>query len=89
MLSTDESYFTQMAIVNTHNIYHRAHENPRCTRDRERQACWSVNEWVDLLGGCIIGPYLLPEHLTAATYYVFIDAAASSPGHQRTHAVPA
>jgi hypothetical protein len=28
-----------------------------------------------LLGDCIIGPYLVPERLTAATSYAFMDEA--------------
>jgi hypothetical protein len=34
-LWTDESHFTQMGIVNTHNIHHWAQENPHFTRERE------------------------------------------------------
>jgi hypothetical protein len=73
VLWTDGSHFAQMGIVNTHNIHHWAHENPNSTRRREHQVHWSLNMWIGLLGDCIIGPHLLPERLTAATYYTFID----------------
>jgi hypothetical protein len=34
VLWTDESHFTQMGIVNTHNIHHWAQENPHFTCER-------------------------------------------------------
>jgi hypothetical protein len=64
-----------MGIVNTHNIQNWAQEDPHFTRERERQVRWSLNVWAGLQGDCIIGPYLLPERLTAATYYAFMDEA--------------
>jgi hypothetical protein len=82
VLWTDESHFAQMRIVNTHNKHHWA-------QDRQHQVHSSLIVWV---GDCIIGPHLLPEHLTAATYYAFIDEALPGllehiPLATRTHVV--
>jgi hypothetical protein len=75
VLCTDELQFTQMGIVSTDNIHRSAHENPHFMLEGQHQVHYSLNVWVGLLGDCIIVSYLLREHLTATTYYAFIDEA--------------
>jgi hypothetical protein len=75
VLWTDESHFAQMGIGCTTCITGTMKTHISREREREHQVCWSLNMWVGLLGDCIIGPYLLPECLTAETYYTFISEA--------------
>jgi hypothetical protein len=89
VLCANELHYTQMGIVNTHNIHHSAYENLHFMQAREHQVHWSFNVWARLLWDSIIDPYLLPEHLTTTTYYAIIGTEGCSSGQQRTHVVPA
>ncbi|GFX10922.1 uncharacterized protein TNCV_511821 [Trichonephila clavipes] len=73
-LSTrDEASFSREGIFNTHNSHSWAAANPRVTRTRAAQDRFLVNVWADILGDHLIGPYILPRHLTGPRYLIFLE----------------
>lgn len=73
VLFTDESTFTRDGICNTHNLHSWASRNPRDTRSHRYQERFSVNVWAGIVGDYLIGPYLMPVRLDAATYLIFLQ----------------
>ncbi|GFW14904.1 uncharacterized protein TNCV_1563661 [Trichonephila clavipes] len=73
-LSTrDEASFSREGIFNTHNSHSWAAANPHVTRTRAAQDRFLVNVWADILGDHLIGPYILPAHLTGPRYLIFLE----------------
>ncbi|GFT55152.1 uncharacterized protein TNCV_2326341 [Trichonephila clavipes] len=73
-LSTrDEASFSREGIFNTHNSHSWAAANPHVTRTRDAQDRFLVNVWADILGDHLIGPYILPGHLTGPRYLIFLE----------------
>ncbi|GFV36870.1 DUF4817 domain-containing protein [Trichonephila clavipes] len=73
VLFTDEASFSREGIFNTHNSHSWAAANPHVTRTRAAQDRFLVNVWADILGDHLIGPYILPGHLTGPRYLIFLE----------------
>lgn len=73
VLFTDEATFTREGIFNSHNTHEWSLENPHAIRTHAAQVRFSINVWAGILGNHLIGPYLLPQRLTGATYLVFLQ----------------
>ncbi|GFW23138.1 uncharacterized protein TNCV_3802381 [Trichonephila clavipes] len=52
--------------------------NPNCTIPRNHQQKFFVNVWAGILGDYLIGPYILPDRLTDATYRIFLEQVLPS-----------
>ncbi|GFW10685.1 uncharacterized protein TNCV_4918041 [Trichonephila clavipes] len=65
--------FSREGIFNTHNSHSWAAANPHVTRTRAAQDRFLVNVWADILGDHLIGPYILPSHLTGPRYLIFLE----------------
>ncbi|GFU88356.1 uncharacterized protein TNCV_847491 [Trichonephila clavipes] len=69
-----EASFSREGIFNTHNNNHSgAAANPHVTRTRNAQDRFLVNVWAGILGDHLIGPYILPDHLTGPRYLIFLE----------------
>ncbi|GFX72837.1 DUF4817 domain-containing protein [Trichonephila clavipes] len=68
-----EASFSREGIFNTHNRDSWAAANPHVTRTRAAQDRFLVNVWADILGDHLIGPYILPGHLTGPRYLIFLE----------------
>ncbi|GFU90607.1 uncharacterized protein TNCV_2176391 [Trichonephila clavipes] len=73
VLFTDEVSLSRGGIFNTHNSHSWAAVNPHVTRTRAAQDRFLVNVWADILGDHLIGPYILPGHLTGPRYLIFLE----------------
>ncbi|GFX88788.1 uncharacterized protein TNCV_1558331 [Trichonephila clavipes] len=51
----------------------RGQQNPHVTRTRAAQDRFLVNVWADILGDHLIGPYIMPGHLTGPRYLIFLE----------------
>ncbi|GBO36635.1 hypothetical protein AVEN_82568-1 [Araneus ventricosus] len=52
--------------------------NPHCNTPRQHQKKFSVNIWAGILGDYVVGPYILPDRLTSATYRIFLQQVLPS-----------
>ena len=68
ILFTDERRFTRDAILNTWNSHVWDDENPHAQHAHGYQQRFGINMWACIVDGRLIGPYLLPPHLTSHTY---------------------
>lgn len=57
ILYTDEAQFTRSGFFNIHNEHIWARENPRATVTRSFQERFSVNVWIGIVDGQLIGPH--------------------------------
>lgn len=73
ILFTDECCFTRNGIMNYHNAHHWADANPHVAQRCHFQHRFSVNVWAGILGDSLLGPHVLPERLTGATYLQFLE----------------
>lgn len=72
VIFSDESLFTREGVFNSHNMHLWSDENPRVTRIRNFQVRWKMNVWAGIMGTEILGPVILPDILTGATYKEFL-----------------
>ena len=72
IIFSDESLFTREGIFNSHNMHMWDEENPRVTRLRNYQVRWKLNVWAGIMDTKILGPVILPERLTGASYTEFL-----------------
>jgi len=72
VIFSDESLFTREGVFNSHNMHLWCEENPRVTRYRSFQTRWKMNIWAGIMGTEILGPVVLPDILTGATYVDFL-----------------
>lgn len=70
---TDEAIFTRGGIVNQRNFHIWAHQNPRTTKVYRFQHEFSINVWLGIWNGSLVGPYFLPERLNGASFTHFLD----------------
>jgi len=68
IIFSDESLFTREGLFNSHNMHLWSDENLRVTRVRNFQTRWKLNIWAGIMGAEILGPVVLPDILTSATY---------------------
>jgi hypothetical protein len=73
ILWTDEACFTREGVFNVHNSHLWARDNPHAIRERGYQVRFSVSVWADIVGDVVVGPYLLPDRLTAQRYRDFLE----------------
>ncbi|KAL4148262.1 hypothetical protein QTP88_002542 [Uroleucon formosanum] len=74
ILWTDESTFTREGVFNVHNSHHYAQENPRLVRQQRFQRRFSINVWMGIIDGVLIGPLLgLPRTVGGNTYLHFLQ----------------
>ncbi|GFS52760.1 uncharacterized protein TNCV_2995601 [Trichonephila clavipes] len=73
MVETTPSLSTRDGIFNTHISHSWAAANPHVTRTQAAQDRFLVNVWADILGDHLIGPYILPGHLTGPRYLIFLE----------------
>jgi hypothetical protein len=65
ILWTDETCFTHEGVFNVHNSHFWAWDNPHAIREHGCQVRFSVSIWANIVGDIVVGPYLLPDRLTA------------------------
>ena len=73
ILFTDEARFTRDGVVNVHNTHVYAHENPHEIIAGHHQQQWGINLWAGIVGGHLIGPYMLEGNLNASKYLAFLQ----------------
>lgn len=72
ILWTDEATFNSNGVVNRHNMHYWSRTNPHWMREVQNQGRWSINVWVGILGGRIIGPFIFNNHLNGDSYLQFL-----------------
>lgn len=72
ILWTDESKFDRQGITNFHNLHYWAPENPHLRRTTNFQRRFSVNVWMGIIGGTLIGPHFFPDTLDGRSYEAFL-----------------
>ena len=73
VLFTDDSYFTREGIFNRHNSHVWAEANPHVASVDLHQQRFVFNVWEGIFSDSLIGPYLLPQQLSAQIYRVFLE----------------
>lgn len=73
VLFSDEATFSREGIFNMHNQHVWSACNPHCTTPRKHQHRFTVNIWTGILGDYLVGPYILPDRLSGATYRIFLE----------------
>ena len=68
-----DANFKLSGIFNIHNSHLRAHDNPHGTITHSYQERFSINVWAGIVHINLIGPYILPSHLTGHTYDIFLQ----------------
>jgi hypothetical protein len=68
---TDEECFTCDGVFNVQNSHFWARDN--LNPPRTYQVCFSVSVWAAIFGDIAVGPYLLPDRLTAQRYRDFLE----------------
>ncbi|GFV57887.1 uncharacterized protein TNCV_4782491 [Trichonephila clavipes] len=66
-------FFSREGIFNTHNSHSWAAANPHVTRTRAAQDRFLINVRAGILGGHLIGPYILPDRLIGPRYLIFLE----------------
>jgi hypothetical protein len=72
ILWTGEACFTCEGVFNIHNNHLWAQDNPHAVCECQYQVCFSVSIWAGFVRDTVMGPYLLPERLTAQWYHDFL-----------------
>ena len=72
ILFTDESLFGKEGILNLHNIYEWAEENPHSVLPTHFQSRVTVNVWLGVIGQHLVGPHFFEEMLTGQIYHDFL-----------------
>lgn len=72
ILFTDEATFTRNGINNSRNDHRWSEDNPHASVETNFQLKFSVNVWCGMIDNKLIGPFVLPERLTAARYLEFL-----------------
>jgi hypothetical protein len=73
ILWTDEACFIREGVFNIHNSDFWARDNPHAIHERGYQVRFSVSVWAGTVGDIVVGPYLLPDRLTAQRYRDFLE----------------
>jgi hypothetical protein len=60
-------------VFNVHNSHLWARDNPHAIRERGYQVRFSISVWAGIVGDIVVGPYLLPDRLTAQRYRDFLE----------------
>jgi hypothetical protein len=73
ILWAGEAFSTHEGVFNVHNSHLWARDNPHAIRERGYQVRLSVSVWAGVDGDIVMGPYLLPDRLTAQRYRDFLE----------------
>lgn len=73
ILWSDESSCRKDGYLNLHNLHSWQLENPHVMRQDRSQYQFKINLWAGIINGQIIGPFELPETLTAERYLGFLQ----------------
>lgn len=75
ILWTDESKFSREGITNFHNLHYWADkgDNPQMKKQTSFQNKFSVNVWMGVIAGHVIGPHYLPDNLNGDAYLDFLQ----------------
>jgi len=73
VLWTDEATFGSDGQLNTHNTHFWARNNPRWLEEVQQQGRYSVNVWCGIIGGRVVGPFILDGALNGRTYLDFLE----------------
>ncbi|XP_050307004.1 uncharacterized protein LOC126743817 [Anthonomus grandis grandis] len=73
VLRTDEATFNSNGHLNLHNMHFWARNNPRWLGQVQHQGRYSVNVWCGIIGGRVVGPYILDGALNGLTYLHFLE----------------
>jgi hypothetical protein len=68
ILFTDEAAFARNGIINFHNSHVWAEDNPHVVVQFRLQQQFIINVWAGIIGDVLVGPYVLPQRLTANSY---------------------
>jgi hypothetical protein len=81
--AADELFFTTFCgqtkrvlrevVFNVLNSHLWARNNPHAIRERGYQVRFSVSVSAGIVGNIVVGPYLLPDRLTAQRYHDFLE----------------
>ncbi|GFY37288.1 uncharacterized protein TNIN_409091 [Trichonephila inaurata madagascariensis] len=63
IIFTVEASFTHEGMFNPNKSHVWAYDNPYSTRNQVAEHDFAVNVWAGIIGGCLLGPYLLPPRL--------------------------
>jgi hypothetical protein len=64
-------------VFNVHRSQVRARDNPHAIHERRYQVRFSASVW----SGIVVGPYLLPDRLSAQRYHHFLETVLSYRGY--------
>lgn len=73
ILWTDECTLKRVGIFNVRNTHCWSIENPHQVRRDHFQHQFSINLWAGIICGELIGPFRLPERVTAPIYLEFLQ----------------
>lgn len=73
ILAMDESTFTRNGITNFRNTHVWSIDNPHSIRRTNFQHRFSVNVWIGIVNGILVGPFILPDRLTGDVYLDFLQ----------------
>jgi hypothetical protein len=68
-----DACFTREGVFNVLNSHLWARDNPHAIRERGYQVRFIVSVWAGIVGDIVVGPYLLPDKLTAQQYRDFLE----------------
>ena len=71
IIFTDEALFNREAVLNCRNSHIWDDANPHTRQPRAFQERFGINVWANIIDGNLIGPYVLPYHLTGPRYLIF------------------
>ncbi|CAH2095684.1 unnamed protein product [Euphydryas editha] len=73
ILWSDESSCKKDGYFNMHNLHSWQLTNPHLVREDRSQYQFKINLWSGILNGEVIGPFELPDTLTAERYLLFLQ----------------
>ncbi|XP_024883365.1 uncharacterized protein LOC112462061 [Temnothorax curvispinosus] len=75
ILWTDKAIFTRYDVVKVQSnyVWVSPYEDPRAVLEKCSQRDFSCNVWMGIYNDMLIGPYFLPEHLTARSFLNFLS----------------
>ena len=73
VLFNEEVKFSKEGTFKMRSQYISSVINPYSTTLDEYQQKFSMNVYSGILYDYLVGPYVLPDHLTSATYHMFLE----------------
>jgi hypothetical protein len=79
ILWSDDAAFTLEGVFNSHYSHFCSQHNCHVKSEWDHHVRWSINIWPDIIGNCVVGPYLLPDRFNGPAYCVFLQEVLSAP----------